>query len=498
VADRTYRIVYDFSRGVDLPGLYQIEVETRGILAARMAAQASETDRKTILGYAQKYLKDVFDSVVYDASYSYDPETGIAKLNAKGILWEPFGIERDVATHTIYSATTNWGFEPDRGRAAWRDIPYRTGGPMTSAEEAVFMLPDGGKDVQITGSGSLTEQIVAGTKFKRDLVFDGDSVVVKDWSSYVPAEIAPADIPVAKAAMRTLSSADPTIRITAPQRYWEIDDAELAKRMKGVIEPSATLIALSPEEAGYYQFRSALYMLGRDYKAALADTDKAIAIAGGAEAYETRSTILQQMGKLDEAAEAARVAYELKGDLGSAATYAGVLALAGKADEGLAVLDAIDVSGEELSEVAQVFAEVAGTTDRTDEAWTKLEAALAERPGDELLLNSQCWFVGTWNYRVSDGEQLCDKAVKAGNYSAGVLDSRALVFHRLGREDEALEDLEAALKKDPAQAASLYLRGIIRLGRGEAAGSKDIEHALRLSPDIATRYRRYGISAPKR
>ncbi|QKG71828.1 DUF3857 domain-containing protein [Erythrobacter mangrovi] len=498
VADRTYRIVYDFSRGVDLPALYDIEVETRGVLAARMAARATETDRKTILGHAQKYLEDVFESVVYDAAYSYDPETGIAKLNAKGILVEPFGIERDVATHTIYTATTNWVFDPDRGRAAWRDIPYRTGGPMTSAEEVIFMLPDGGKGAGLTGTGNLEEQVVAGTRFKRDLVFDGSSVMVKDWSSYVPSEIAAADIPAAKAAMRTLSSADPSIRITDPRRYWELDDAELAQRMKGLIEPTDTLVKLLPDEAGYYQFRSALYSLGRDYKSALADIDKAIAIAGDADAYDSRAEVLRQAGRLDEAAEAARMAYELKGDLASAASYAGALALAGRDEEGLAVLDAIDVSGDELSEIAQVFAEIAGSTDRNEEAWKKLEDALAERPGDELLLNSQCWFVGTWNFRIDDGEQLCDKAVKAGNYSAAVLDSRALVFHRLGREDDALEDLEAALKKAPGQAASLYLRGIIRLGRGEPDGKKDIEHALRLSPDIATRYRRYGITAPKR
>lgn len=498
VADRTYRILYDFSRGVDLPALYDIEVETRGSLAARMAARATETDRKTILGYAQKYLEDVFDSVVYDADYSYDPATGVAKLNAKGILVEPFGLERDVATHTIYTASTNWVFDPDRGRSAWRDIPYMTGGPMTSAEEVVFLLPDDGKGAELTGTGNLEEQVVAGTRFKRELAFDGGSVAVKDWASYVPTEIAPSDIPTAKAAMRTLSSADPSIRITEPRRYWELDDAELTKRMKGLIEPAGSLVELLPDEAGYYQFRSALHAMGRDFKAALVDIDKAIAIAGNADAYDSRADILTQAGRLDEAAEAAGMAYELKGDLASAASYAGSLALAGRTDEALAVLDAIDVSGDEMSEVAQVFAEIAGPTERNEEAWRKLEDALAERPGDELLLNSQCWFVGTWNYRIDEGEQLCDKAVKAGNYSAGVLDSRALVFHRLGREEDALEDLEAALKKEPGQAASLYLRGIIRLGRGETDGKTDIEHALRLSPDIATRYRRYGIAAPKR
>ena len=497
VPDRTMRITYDFSRGVDLPGLYEIDVETHGVLGAQMQARASETDPKIVIAYAQKYMEDVVDSVVYDAAFSYDPESGTGRMTAKGMLNDSFKIDRDVATMKIYTATTNWAFDPDRARAAWRDIPYKVGGPMTSAEEAVIVLPEAGKGASITGTANLAQQMVGGTRFERSLSLEDGIVRVSDSTSYVPTEIAAADIPAEKAAMRAMAGSDPEVRIASPQRYWELDDKDLSRRIAGLVDSVDTLVELAPEEANFYVLRSALKTLSRDYDGALSDIDYAIDLDGTAQAYSTRAEILTHAGRYDEAVLASKTSYEMTGDLAHGTAYANALSLAGRAEEALALLDSIDVSGEDRSALAQVFAEIAGPTARSEEAWAMLEEALSERPGDELLLNSQCWFMGTWNYRIADSEQLCDRAVKAGGYSAAALDSRALVFHRLGREDEALEDLEAALKKQPEQAASLYLRGIIRLGRGQSEGRRDILHALRLSPDLAVRYQRYGI-APKR
>ncbi|MEZ5682166.1 MAG: DUF3857 domain-containing protein [Erythrobacter sp.] len=494
VPDRIVRITYDFSRGVDLPGLYEIDVETHGVLGAQMRARASETDPKIVIAYAQDYVGELIDSVVYDASFAYDPESGTGRLKAKGMVNDSFGIERDVATMKIYTATTNWAFDPDRARSAWRDIPYKVGGPMTSAEEAVIILPDDGQGASVTGTANLAPKMVAGTLFERSLAFDKGVVIVRDSASYVPVEITAEQIPAEKAAMRAMSGADPEVKIVSPRRYWERDDKELARSIGGLVQGINALVAIMPEESSYYVLRSALKTVGRDYDGAISDIDQAIEIDGAASAYSTRADILTHAGRFNEAAKAARTAYDLTGDLAHGTAYASALSMAGYAEQGLAVLDAIDVSGDDRSALAQVFAEIAGPTSRGEEGWARLEEALSERPGDELLLNSQCWFMGTWNYRIDDSEQLCNRAVKAGGYSAAALDSRALVFHRLGREDEALEDLEAALKKQPEQAASLYLRGIIRVGRGQEEGKQDIEHALRLAPDLAARYKRYGIS----
>src|SRR3546814_13378359 len=87
--------------------------------------------------------------------------------------------------------------------------------------------------------------------------------------------------------------------------------------------------------------------------------------------------------------------------------------------------------------------------------------------GDPALLNNLCWLRGTREIQLDAVLKDCTRAVELGNNAAAVLDSRAMVFFRLGRLDEARADLDAALQLSPGMPASLYMRGIIR-ARGDA------------------------------
>jgi tetratricopeptide (TPR) repeat protein len=71
-----------------------------------------------------------------------------------------------------------------------------------------------------------------------------------------------------------------------------------------------------------------------------------------------------------------------------------------------------------------------------------------------------------------------------------------MAYFRLGRLDDALADYNAALNGAPGLAPTLYMRGIVRTSKGDAAGIDDIRQALRMSPSIAEQYARYGIKAP--
>jgi tetratricopeptide (TPR) repeat protein len=74
------------------------------------------------------------------------------------------------------------------------------------------------------------------------------------------------------------------------------------------------------------------------------------------------------------------------------------------------------------------------------------------------------------------------------------LDSRAMVYFRLGRMDDALADLNAALDIVPDMPAAVYLRGIVLSHRGDASGAKrDLDVARILSPRIAEDYDRWGV-----
>ena len=112
---------------------------------------------------------------------------------------------------------------------------------------------------------------------------------------------------------------------------------------------------------------------------------------------------------------------------------------------------------------------------------------------DPALLNSRCWIRGTANLQLEEGLADCERSLALSETSA-TLDSRALIRLRQGRLDEAIADATAALERAPRQAASLYVRGVARLRKGEReAGELDLAAARRLSFDIESRYRAYGI-----
>ncbi|MGI8944232.1 MAG: DUF3857 domain-containing protein [Qipengyuania sp.] len=492
VPDRTIRVSYDMSGGVDLPYLFDLEVETRGSMASAMRPAAGETDPFLLIGQASNYLEKLVPGVIFKAAFEFDEQSGIAVLRAKGFDFGAFEFDRNIASHVPDTATTNWAFDPDRARKAWRDIPYQVGGPMTSAQETTYLLPQQGRGVQVAGTFDI-DQITAGTRFRRKTEHSGATLRIVDSSSYVPREITVDEIPQEKAAMRRLSSGDLKLRISDPERYWELDNAELARRMSRFEEPMAQMIAVKSDETAFYNLRALIRTMGRDYDGALADLDRAIELEATADSFEMRAQVYSETGDLNAAIDDARRTYALTGSVDHAIYLADLLAQNGEAEAGLAVLDELGLSGEEGHSVAMSWAEVAGSTDRRAEGWEKLTQALADRPGDGGLLNSQCWFIATWQHKLDEGGEVCDRAVRDGNYSAAALDSRALLYHRLGENEKALDDLNAALRKAPSQAASLYLRGFILLQQGDTSGRRDIEHARRLLPSITRTYRRYGI-----
>jgi tetratricopeptide (TPR) repeat protein len=74
------------------------------------------------------------------------------------------------------------------------------------------------------------------------------------------------------------------------------------------------------------------------------------------------------------------------------------------------------------------------------------------------------------------------------------LDSRGLVYLKLGQYDAAIADYDAVLKSVPDFPDSLYGRGMAKRKKGDGAGSDmDLTRAKALRADIAAEFARYGI-----
>jgi tetratricopeptide (TPR) repeat protein len=124
-----------------------------------------------------------------------------------------------------------------------------------------------------------------------------------------------------------------------------------------------------------------------------------------------------------------------------------------------------------------------------------VDAQIRRRRGNAILLNTRCWTRATANVELPLALTDCEQAVARAPDNAGILDSRAFVKLRMGQYDGAITDSTAALGHNPLLAASLWVRGIARLRKGEReAGEQDLRAARRLVFDIEAQYRAYGVT----
>jgi len=94
---------------------------------------------------------------------------------------------------------------------------------------------------------------------------------------------------------------------------------------------------------------------------------------------------------------------------------------------------------------------------------------------DPRLWNARCWTRGAFGKDLDKGLFDCNTALRLAPGQADILDSRGLIYLRLGKLKLAQRDFNASLRKRPDLATALYGRGIAKLRRGDMQGAqKDI------------------------
>ncbi|HJP69736.1 MAG TPA: hypothetical protein VJ846_12615, partial [Sphingomicrobium sp.] len=103
---------------------------------------------------------------------------------------------------------------------------------------------------------------------------------------------------------------------------------------------------------------------------------------------------------------------------------------------------------------------------------------------------------GTLAVQLDSALDDCTRSVELTDNNAAELDSRAMVYFRLNRLNEALADLNAALDRNPVEPGSLYLRAVIERKLGKARDAdEDAASARKLAPQIDEDYARWKIKA---
>lgn len=497
--DVTVAVDLDDRGGVDTPTLAHAELTFRGGLAEAIgtaAAQASGEERRKM---AQNILAEQVGSGNYvDPKVTYDADSGTTVIAADGLASTRWSLADRRYRLPLDAAVTKLDFSPDRARTAWSAIPVTLPGPSSIVYRTTLHLPDGGKGYTLEGDRALSATL-AGARLGRDVTMVGDTVVMEDRVQQVGGEIAAADIPAARAALaqarnRLLTVAAPPTNLGGIG-YWD------AARRAGLHKPVETMfvrvIAADPKDAGVVEWRARFRAGAADRAGAVADYTAAIAIEPSVGRYLARGSLYRALGQdarqLADIEAARKLDPESDDALGALASYQ---SRHGQGAQAVALLDArIDRAGaKDRADWLMAKAFVQSDTGQKEAALATLDGAIGERPGNPDLLNGRCWVRGTSNVALDGALKDCTKAIELADSPNAALDSRAMVYYRLGRYDDALADLSAALDGAPDLAASLYMKGVVlhRTGR-KADGDAALIRARLIDPVIDRTYADYGV-----
>jgi tetratricopeptide (TPR) repeat protein len=88
----------------------------------------------------------------------------------------------------------------------------------------------------------------------------------------------------------------------------------------------------------------------------------------------------------------------------------------------------------------------------------------------------------------------CNESLRLRPNSSNTLDSRAFVYIRLERWDDALADSETALKSNPDNAWALFERGFAKRRNGDlAGGDADIAASRAIDPKAEMEFASFGV-----
>lgn len=487
----------DHSAGIDFPQLFKLTMEVSGPSGAQAEAMADANDPELLRQLASSYTaREGFKGgALSSIQLTYDKEKAIGRLVIEGIAAPSFRWQEGRFIVDVESGADDVAFNPNRTRPEWRDIPVLTRGPSYVKMDVSLTLPEGARGFSLDGSQEI-EADFANMRVVAATTLDGEQVHTRSQVWQTLGETAPDQIADARRQARRLQ-ADLT-KLVAPTQVtwrWELSDSQRRAKAAPILAAFDRAIALATEDDYNPLAQKALFLTNiYDYDAALAIYDELVDRSPSAWAFQQRAGVLLALGRRDKAIADLQQAYDFDTSNDTAFTLARELAYAGRTEEAMELLDALPVRDEESVAYADIRATVTALLGDTDNALSLIEDQVAAKPENAQVLNADCWFRGLFNVALETAVTGCTHAVERAENSMAALDSRAMVQFRLGNYDAALQDLDAALKLAPAVPQPRYLRGVVRLKKGDQQGRSDIETALRMAPGLAEFYDRHGVT----
>lgn len=494
--DRVVRLKVDQSAGVRLPALFEIEIEFRGLIGGQWRTIADQGDEDMRDNAVANAVSSVVGQVqLVDEHISYDAETGVALITARGALASPWS--RDDIEYELVApsqAAKAVGFSADRARASWREIPLKLNGPTFYSTEFELLLPDDGQVFELDGTEE-AQATIGGVEVSSRASLDGDRFTLSQTMRSVNEELPADQIPVARRALARFDRSLPVLQSAGGVReLWEYfgNDRRLLAPYEALY--SDAIFEAAKDDTKPLLNRAGFRIAVYDHKGALKDVEAALEIEASRDLYLTRASLRRELGDLEGALADLQLAEDLDPDGSTYPVQVEVLALLGQTEEGIALAEDYQAFADDPVAETSLLATAYGWAGSVEEGIDLLQTAIRRRPGDGTLLNALCWKAAIWDVVTEERLGTCVEAVEKSDYSAGALDSRALAHLRLGNLDAARADIDAALLAEPGLTPSLFLRGIIKIEQGkEDEGREDIALALAMNPSLEANYRAWGL-----
>lgn len=500
VPDVAVDLVLDQRAGIGIPGLYAAEFTISGAAGSQYRLTKATVDEKTRKAAVQKLTQQYLgETPLLDYEIVYDPVARVARIKAAGIMVTPWRLEHGrYVLDPPAQVARNVGFDANRSRPDWRDIPLRLNGPIYHRSSTAILLPGSGEGFTLRGRAELAE-VIGGVSVTSAAAVAHDRIVVQQSMQSLQTELPADEIGAAKRGLSALNRDLP--RVHAPEDILEADEylGSSRKELAPIRAAYDRLVAQNSDanDPMPHWYRMDFLTSVGDLEAALPDIDRVIAVQPDAAQYETRGWLLSRLHRYDEALASYKLAEEENPTGLTYSAQAELLGMAGRDDELQALVDDYYEVAKERHQADILAAEALGLQGRYDEGEEVLLTALTSRPGDPVILNAICWFGARWN-RVDDVLlQRCDEAVAKSNYGVAALDSRGVALLRAGRRSDAIADFTAVLTKSPLTAATRYVLGITQVAEGHADGRHNIARALNADPLLAPLYQRWGFDAPR-
>lgn len=490
----------DESTSTDLPSLTQINAVFRGGAATLMNTAREQLVEKEHEQFLATMLQRLLGEGQFaDLVAKPDPDLGTVAVSGKAVFTTPWTTEDHLRKRQVARLTGDQEFSPDRARTSWANIPVTTGTPDRMHYKARIHLPEDGRGLTVEGARHLDTE-VAGRRLQRSLSLEGAVLTLDETMTMAGTEVAPAAVAGERNRAAAVNAQAP--RLIAPldtRRRWQLTDAatRASSQIAGINAVYERAIATAEADDTLPWSNRANYRKGiGDRKGAIADLSHVIATHPSVDEYLVRADIYDTIGDYASAEKDADAARAIDPSsvpaIGRLAYYA---AKQGKVDSALALLDEkIALGGQTRFDYQLSRAQILGEFGDPAAAIGQYDALITQKPGKPSLLNGRCWTKALRQVQIDTALKDCTSAIELSDDSSEILDSRAVVWLRLGKFTEALADIDAALVQSPGLAQSRYIRSLIlrHLDRGAEADSER-EQALRILPMVEKEYRRYAL-----